>query len=378
TLSQEAIVDTLRRLELQPAVREGVIVVTVPTRRGDLRAEWDLIEEVARLSGLDAIPTRIPSGARIGGLTREQRLLRQVRRVLTGVGTFEAYTTSLIGPADLERMGYPAQHEAREALSLVNALSVEESLLRPSLLPGLVAAAARNVARRNRCVRLFEIGRCFTKLEERLLPRESLRLGVVMTGEIPQEWQSPARDLDFYDLSGLVETLMEALRIDYALTPVTKDLFTPGRTAALVASGGPYGTLGELSAATADRYGFPARVLVAELELDKLLHVARDPKNAVEPPRFPPVLLDMALVVPEPVEASEVLEIVRAFGGASLAGARVFDVYRGEQVGEGAKSLALSLTFLRPDRTLTQDEAVAARDAIAKALHGRLGATVRQ
>jgi phenylalanyl-tRNA synthetase beta chain len=373
--------ELLGRLGLEPVLDSGegeVIRVRVPTRRTDLRAEWDLVEEIARLEGLGRIPTRVPAGARVGMLSREQRRLRRVREVLVGAGFFEAYTSSLVGPADLDRMGYPPGDPAREALALVNALTVDESLLRPSLLPGLVAAAARNVARRNYCVRLFEIGRCFRRIDTGLLPEESLRLGLVMTGPTPQEWCGPARELDFYDLSGAVEVLLESLRIDFTLAPVTKEPFNPGRTATLVATGGAYGTLGELSAAAAQRYGFPASVLVAELELGRLVAIAREPERAAAPPRFPPVLLDLAVAVPERVEAAEVLEIARAFGGAALSGARVFDVYRGEQVGEGRKSLAISLTFLRTDRTLTQAEAVAARDAIATALHGRLGAQVRE
>lgn len=377
TLSVEEMIDDLRRLGLKPVLEDAVIRSSVPTRRPDLRAEWDLIEEIARLTGYDHIPSRIPAGARVGGLERPQRLLRQVRTVLSGAGAFEAYTNTLIGPADLDRMGYPAAHPARASLRLVNALGVDESLLRPSLLPGLIAAAARNVARRNLHVELFEIGRCFAGVEDRLLPEETLRLGLVLHGPIPQEWHTPSRDLDFFDLKGVVEVLMDALRIEFTFTPVVRELFKEGRTAALVASGGPYGVVGELVSATAQRYGFPSRVYVGELELGRLLALAADPADAKEPPRFPPVLLDLAVVVPEGVEAAEVIEVARSAGGPALAGIRVFDVYRGEQVGERRKSLALSLMFLRADRTLTQDEAVTARDAIASALGRRFGAEVR-
>ena len=199
-----------------------------------------------------------------------------------------------------------------------------------------------------------------------------------MHGPTPQEWHTPSRELDFFDLKGVVELLMEGLRIDYTFGPATRDPFVPGRTAALVAPGGAFGTIGELAPATAERYGFTNRVVAAELELGRLLELARDPAQAKEPARFPPVLLDLAVVVPEAAEAAEVMELARSAGGSALVDVRVFDVYRGEQAGEGRKSLALSLTFLRPDRTLTQDEAVAARDAIAAALQKRLGAEVRQ
>jgi phenylalanyl-tRNA synthetase beta chain len=377
-LPLEEMTNRLNSLGLSPRVEDGRIEVTVPTRRQDLRIEADLVEEIARLGGYESIPSRIPTGARVGGLTRPQRLVRHVREVLVGMGLFEACTTSMIGPADLDRMGYPSDHPARKALRLTNALAIDESLLRPSLLPGLVAAAARNVARRNLTVRLFEIGRCFLPREERLLPDEPLRLGIVIHGPTGQEWHTPSRELDFFDLKGITEALMEALRIEYVFAPATRDLFVAGRTAALVSTGGAYGVVGELDPATAERYGFPGRVVVAELELHKLLEQAAEPSKAIEPPRFPPVLLDLALVVPDSVEAAEVIEIARSAGGPALAEVRLFDVYRGGQVGAGRKSLALSLTFLRPERTMTQDEAVAARNAIATALRARLGAQVRE
>ena len=379
SLTPEQSVDSLRRLGLKPVLEGGVIQVTVPTRRPDLRAEWDLIEEIARLTGLERIPSRIPAGGRVGRLDRPYRLVRRVRAALNGAGVTEAYTSSLVGPADLDRMGYPPGSKAREVLALTNALAVDESVLRPSLLPGLLTAAARNVAHRMLCVRLFEIGTTFAPREGMLLPAETQRLGIVLTGPIAQEWHSPERDLDFWDLRGTVEVLMEALRIDCSFSPVERDRFSPGRTAALVATGGMFGVVGELEAGVGERYGFPSRVLAAELDLGGLLPLAQDAAaTAPEPPRFPPVLLDLAVVVPEGVEASEVVEIARGSGGSLLRDVRVFDVYRGDQVGPGKKSLALSLSFLRPDRTLTQDEAVAGRDAIAAALNRRLGAEVRR
>src|SRR2546430_3572458 len=157
-------------------------------------------------------------------------------------------------------MECPPDHPARAALRVTNPLTVDESILRPSLLPGLVASAARNVARRNLCVRLFEVGRCFVPRETNLLPEEPLRLGIVLHGPTPQEWHTPSRELDFFDLKGIVELLMEGLRIDYTFGPTTRDPFTPGRTAALVAPGGAFGTIGELAPGPAVRYGLPNRV----------------------------------------------------------------------------------------------------------------------
>jgi phenylalanyl-tRNA synthetase beta chain len=299
--------------------------------------------------------------------------------VLAGAGLYEACTSSLIGPADLDRMGYPEDDPQRRALRLTNPLSVDESLLRTSLLPGLAAAAARNVARRNLTVRLFESGRCFSPSPDELLPREPLRLGLALHGPVPRQWHSPEREMDFFDLKGVLEALFEALRIeDVGYRAVEAQLFRPGRAAELTAGDAPLGIMGELGPEASERYGFTHRAALAELELGVLLGLARPPSPARELARFPAVLLDLAVSVPEEVTAAEVVETVRLAGGAVLDAVRIFDLYRGEQVGPGRKSLALFLSFQRPDRTLTQEEALSARDAIAAALEDRHGGQVRQ
>lgn len=369
----------LRSLGLEPEMDGGLITVTVTTRRADLRIEEDLIEEVARVAGYDAIPSRLPAGMRSGGLTREQKLLRRVRAVLAGLGVAEAQTSSLLGPAHLERMAYPAGHEALGALRLANALVVDESLLRPSLLPGLAAAVARNAARRNLTVRLFEAGSCFLPSGE-VLPREPLRLAIALHGPVPQEWHGPERELDFYDLKGVVETLLDALRTGEArFTPATDAApLHPGRAAALAVGGRSLGVLGQCGPEAARRLELPHPLLLAELDLAAILELAEPPAEVPEPARFPAVHIDLAVAVPEEVPAADVIAAARGAGGDALEEVRLFDVYRGEQVGEGRKSVALALTFRRPDRTLTDDEAVAARDAIAAAMAESLGAEVRR
>ncbi len=385
-LEEQEMAVALTRLGLEVGVGshptdpgERAFRVTVPTRRPDLSAEVDLIEEVARTTGYDRIPSRLPPGsARAGGLTREQRLVRKVRQVLAGAGLFEACASSLIGPTDLDRMGYSQEHSARRPLRLTNPLSMDESLLRTTLLPGLAAAIARNVARRNVTVRLFEIGRCFLPSGE-LLPQEPPQLGVALHGPVPKEWYVKEREMDFFDLKGALEALFEALRIgDVTYHAAGAEPFRPGRTAELRAGEHRLGIMGELAPDASERYGFTHRAALAELELDRLLALARPPSTVHELARFPAVLLDLAVSLPEEVTAAEVVETIRSAGGAALETVRIFDLYRGEQVGPGRKSLALFLSFQRPDRTLTQEEAVAARDAIAAALKQRHRGQIRQ
>ncbi|MGH2704014.1 MAG: phenylalanine--tRNA ligase subunit beta [Actinomycetota bacterium] len=368
----------LQRVSLEVSREDGLIRVVAPTRRPDLTSEEDLVEEVARVVGFDRIPSSLPLGRhRAGRLTREQRLVRQVRTALAGAGLCEAYTTSLLGPADLDRMHYPEGHPATAPVRLANPITQDESLLRPSLLPGLLAAVARNVARRNLDVRLFEVGRCFLPSDE-LLPREPERLGIVLHGPVPPQWHTPAREHDLFGLKGCLETMFAALRVPGAeFAHAAFVPFHPGRSAEVRAAGRVLGILGELAPEAAQAWDLPYRAQLAEIDLGALLEVAGSPPQVRETPRFPAVLLDIAVSVPDEVPAADLLAEARAAGGELLEDARIFDVYRGEQVGVDRKSVALSLAFRRPDRTLSQDEAVAARDAIASAIRERFEGEVR-
>lgn len=369
--------DFLNRLGLDARLENGLIETTIPTRRPDISAEEDLVEEVARLFGYDNIPTTLPSGpGRAGGLTREQKLVREIKRTLAGAGIQEAYTSSLIGTADLEKMTYPEGHPAGRAVALANPVSKDEAILQPSLIPGLMLAVARNVSRRNLTVRLFQIAKCF-RPSGSLLPNEILELALVMHGPVPQEWSSPARDLDFYDLKGTLDTLFDALNVEVSFRPEPAPPLHPVRSAAIYIGDQKIGEAGELSPEVSDRYDLPGRVLVAEIEVIPFLNAIRPPENAGEAPRFPAVLLDIAVVVDDDRPAAEVEAVVRRAGTAALESVRLFDLYRGDQAGEGRKSLAFSLAFRRPDRTLTDEEAVALRDAIAAAIEKDLGGHIR-
>jgi phenylalanyl-tRNA synthetase beta chain len=375
-LSVDEASQALARVGLDPTPEDGRIQTKVPTRRPDIGAEEDLIEEVARVVGYEKIPATLPSGRhRVGVLTREQRLIREIRAILTGAGVYEAQTSSLLGPGDLERAGYPAGRT--DAIPLANPLAQEESLLRPTLLPGLVAAVARNVSRRVITVRLFEIGRCFLPSQD-VLPIEPLRLALALHGQVEQEWYMGGRELDLFDLKGILEVLLDDLRIAGVFEPHATAPFHPARASALKVNEEIVGALGELAPHAQERYDLPNRVLLAELDLAPLLSLSRPPEGLSELPRFPAVLLDLAVAVPEEVPAGALLETAYEAVGEILEEARIFDVYRGEQVGEGWKSIALSLSFRKPDRTLTTEEALAARRAIAEALARAHGGRIRE
>lgn len=376
-LPAEAMTEALERLGLNPAARDGVIEVTVPTFRMDLNLEEDLVEEVARVSGYDKIPATLPAGSnRAGRLPEPEKLIRRLKRVLNGAGLHEARTSSLVAPADLEAVGL----DPAAAIRVANPLTKDESLLRTSLLPGLLRSAALNFSRRPGEVRLFESGITFRAGDNG--PAEHLRLGIVAGGVEPQRWYAPARELDFFDVKGVVELVLSSLHIgDVTFEPGRQRPFNPARTAVVLAGGGRrLGILGELDTAEAGRMGISLRVSAGELDLQALVELAAlagTPQAASVTARFPAVLLDLAVGLPEEVPAAGVLATAQQAGGKLLESVRLIDVYRGDQVGAGRKSLALSLAFRSPDRTLNEQEAIAGRDAIASALERQYGGKVR-
>lgn len=371
----ERMATDLRALGCDVEMSRQVLRVTVPTHRPDLEIEEDLIEEVARLHGYDRLPETLPSRARIGSLTWEQRRGRTARAILAGRGLSEAQTLSLISPALPDRLGLAADHPWRNVVRLQNPLSEEESTLRPSLVPGLLLAAQRNAARRVLPVMLYEIGRVFAAGAP---PGETLRAAWVMAGSAPVSWHG-ARDLDLFDAKGTLEALLRGLGIGTLELETGGDrggAFHPARSATVRVDGQPVGVLAEIHPRAAEALGLPDRVAVCEIDLDPVL--ARAPR-AVEHTvsRFPAVARDLALVVPEGTPATEVEGVIRGAGGALLESAALFDVYRGSPVPEGHVSLAYALFFRDPERTLTDTDADAAFGAIVESARAR-GWSVRE
>jgi phenylalanyl-tRNA synthetase beta chain len=315
-------------------VEEGTGVVTVPTWRArDVTREVDVIEEVIRVHGLEKVPFTLPLRREMfGRLTEEQRLRRVIEDVLAGAGLSEAYTTSFApeGP-----------------VRIVNPMHAAQAALRGTLLDGLVEVAERNVHAGNERIRLFEIARVY-------LPDERLRVGAILEGGFPAA-------------KGVLETLHEALRVPLVVERAQEPFLHPGKSAHTDA-----GWFGELH---------PARLEgswgVFELDLPTLL-AGVEPVPAYEDViTFPPVREDIAVVVGEDVPAGALSEAALTAAGAELREARVFDVYRGQQVGEGKKSVALALVFQSSERTLSDEDAASLRGKIVAALGDRFGAELR-
>jgi phenylalanyl-tRNA synthetase beta chain len=364
-----------------------------PWRFADVQREADLIEEVARIHGLDKLPTTLPArGAAIGRLTGSQPLRRRLEDLLRDRGLLETISYSFTSPAALERLRLPAQ----ETLRIENPLSEDLSVMRPLLLPGLLDAARHNAAHGRAGVALFESTHVYSPkgpLEpapdgspEGATPaNETKHLAALLTEAAPGGWRTPARAADFYAAKSLLEALLETAGVDWraepagaAAAPPTPFLH-PGRAASVVTGDGVYlGWLGELHPLVLREWELQGPAAGFELDVD-LVHELTQGRVATysDVTSFPAVLQDIAVSVSEDVPAARLAEVVRAGAGELLTSLEVFDLYHGEQVGEGNKSLALRLEFRAPDRTLTDDEVAECRAAIEKELEsigGRLRA----
>jgi phenylalanyl-tRNA synthetase beta chain len=343
-----------------------------PTFRPDLEREIDLVEEVARRIGLARIPRSVPSNPqKVGMLTETQRARRVVGDVLVGAGFDEIYTLPLLAPADVERAGI----STAEAIEVENPLRAEESLLRPALLPGVLRAVAFNAAHGQPDVALFEVGTVFTPASAgATLPTEQLHLAFARSHFVVRTPHEADRPVALRDLTAVVDALAQELRlVDCRLEAASVAGLHPVRTAQVVVDGESIGAIGEVAPEVVDALALPDPVIVAELDVDRLLAARRAPRASRPVSRFPASTIDLAFVVADDVPAEELRRTLREAGGDMLEDVRLFDVFRSDTMGAGRVSLAFALRFRAPDRTLTDDDVGALRqsciDAVVKA-HG--------
>ena len=374
----EEMAGTLRRLGAE--VRPGeVLEVKAPSFRRDLEREIDLVEEVARVHGYGRIPATLPAGGGVdaGRSARQSRGRELVERLL-GLGLCQVVTYSFMRAGDLDLLGLGPADGRRVAVRLLNPLAETGDVLRTMLLPGALRVAAANVNRANRDLALFETGRVFTSSEGGGLPVETETLGLLLHGSPhPPAWSRPERDFDFFDLKGVVESLAGALgACGLAFEPAEEAFLAPGQAAAVTIDGNPAGYVGMVHPRVAGAFGVEGDVFVGEISTSLLTGAIRE-KAYVPVGRFPSVKVDIAVVVDDGTPASAVSEIVRSRGGADLRSARLFDVYRGPQAGEGRKSLAYALEYGSGAGTLTDEMAHAQMDGLIRALRDELGASIR-
>ncbi len=366
--------DYLTRLGFSVEGRDP-LTVRVPTRRPDVTRPADLIEEVARLHGYAAIPGRVRSGTG-GGLPFDEQRLRKLRSVMAGAGYHEVFLFSFIGEPDIDRLGLADSDPARSGIRVMNPLRDEEGVMRTTLLPGLLNAAALKHSRRVDDVQLFEIGKVFLRGHDKL-PEQPDRLGFVASGTRSAGWGRAGSGYDVYDATGLWETISEALHLpDPAVGPIQRAPFHPGRAAAVMIGDETVGVVGEIDPAVARAAGLDGRVIAGEIDLARLL-VDRGPWQFHHPSPYPPQVFDLAFQISDGIGAGAVLAAIEGAAGELLERLEVFDVYTGSAVDEGRRSIAIRLTLRAADRTLSDEEAAPLRRAIVEAVIAGTGAELR-
>jgi phenylalanyl-tRNA synthetase beta chain len=370
-----------------------------PPWRPDVTDPFDLVEEVVRIVGYDQVPSVLPRDAAGRGLTRVQRLRRRIGRTLAGAGCTEVVSFPFAGDATFDALGLPDDDTRRRTVPLANPLSAEEPAYTTTLLPGVLKAAERNIGRGAPGVALFETGTVAFPVDrgpapiygvdrrpdeadlQKLfdaLPLQPLHLAVVLAGERERAgWWGEGRAAGWADAVGLVRRLAAELGTPLEVRQANVMPWHPGRCAAFTVAGVELGHAGELHPAVCARFGLPARSAAVEIDLDLLMAHATAVTPGPSFSSFPLAKEDVALVVAADVPAATVEAALREGAGELLESVRLFDVYTGEQVGDGKKSLAFALRFRAPDRTLTEAETSAARDAAVSRAADMVGAVQR-
>lgn len=373
-LSQNDIVTIFNQLGFDTEINDDVITVQVPSRRKDITIKEDLIEEVARIYGYDDIPSTLPVFEKVtsGQLTDRQYKTRMVKEVLEGAGLDQAITYSLVSKEDATAFAM----QQRQTIDLLMPMSEAHASLRQSLLPHLIEAASYNVARKNKDVKLFEIGNVFFANGEGELPDQVEYLSGILTGDyVVNQWQGKKETVDFYLAKGVVDRVSEKLNLEFSYRRADIDGLHPGRTAEILLENKVIGFIGELHPTLAADNDLK-RTYVFELNFDALMAVSVGYINYQPIPRFPGMSRDIALEVDQNIPAADLLSTIHAHGGNILKDILVFDVYQGEHLEKGKKSIAIRLNYLDTEETLT-DERVSKVQAEIEAALIEQGAVIR-
>ena len=386
TLTTKQIVDLLQGLEFTCKVKGETITAQTPPHRLDIGegvvGRSDLMEEIVRLYGYDKIPSthladELPPQRSNPLLEREQR----AQDILVSLGLQEVITYRLTTPESANRL-YPTNAEIKtpEYVEIQNPITPERRVMRHSILESVLEILEKNWRQSERLA-MFEIGPVYIPRENQLLPDELVWLAIAMTGKrYPSAWdQKDSPWLDFYDLKGIVETFLKRLQVkEYNIRPAEHISFNPGKCAQLLIGDKKIGTLGELHPLVKEHYDLPeCPLLAAKFDLHLLLSLVPDRYEVTALPTFPPVLEDLAVIVAEAIPSEKVVDVIRKAGGKILSAVRLFDIYRGDQIGARRKSLAYSLTYQAQDRTLNAAEVGNLREQIIKSLVKELDAQIR-
>jgi phenylalanyl-tRNA synthetase beta chain len=360
---------------------DQVIYVTVPTGRPDLEREIDLIEEVARLNGYDRIPVTMPVSRMLcHRLPVQQRVVRHLGDAMEAAGFSEVINYSFISPGAFDRLGLAEDDFRRENVRILNPLTEDQSVMRTTLVPSMLETVARNNAYRSLDLRLFELRPVFRARAEETLPSEEMHLCAAICGRRePEGWAQQRESVDFYDLKGVLEELLEIFNVGPVVFDDSRSepFLHPGKSCALVLGSGVLGMIGEVHPSTLEAYDIDQPVYLLDLNLE-VFSEAVGKKVAFQPiSRFPDVCRDSAFLVDDAVKAEQVFAVIEKGCGRFVENYTLFDLYRGAGVPDGKKSLAIRVRYRSAEKTLTEEEITAGHERIVKALHKELDAEIR-
>lgn len=376
-LTYTDIEDVFRRLGFGLNGNAEKFTVSVPRRRWDIHIEADLYEEIARIYGYDKLPATLPKGdGTAGQLTETQKLRRKVRTVAEGAGLTEVITYALTTPEKAVQFSTNPSN----LTELMWPMTVDRSILRQNMVAGILDTVAYNVARKNKDLALYEIGKVFeqTGNPQEELPIEINSFAFALTGLVSEkDFQTSAVPVDFFYAKGVLEALFDrlGLKVEYTVTQALASMH-PGRTAAILLDGQVIGFVGQVHPVTAKDYNIP-ETYVAEINLTAIEQAIQLAKPFVEITKFPAVTRDIALLLKAETSHKEVVEAIEAAGVKRLTDIKLFDVFSGEKLGLGMKSMAYTLTFQNPEDTLEDEEVARYMEKIQKSLEETIGAEVR-
>lgn len=379
-LSREEIQKILTRLDFPSELcSQDSILVTVPSYRVDILEEIDLIEEVARIYGYDKIPVTYPVGVLVQNNIDLPSIRDQMINAAAGFGLDEVVSYSFIGESAYDKLRIPLESPLRNVLKIQNPLRDDQGVMRTTLLPGLMDTVMYNYHRKLVNLGLFEVGSVFIPRKPDQIPEERLHLGISACGETETGWQEKGKERDFYYVKGIIEGIFEKLGMKNLVFQRCVDfpVLHPGRSARILYEKEELGFIGELHPDVLENYDIPLRVVVCEVDLEKAIPFSSRQRLFQPIPRFPGIKRDLALVVPAAIPAEQVQESILKAGGDMLKECQLFDVYYGDQVPEGYRSLAYSLLYQSPDRTLTDEEVAEVHNGIISALSKEFGARLR-
>ncbi|MBP2650966.1 MAG: pheT [Firmicutes bacterium] len=374
--------DILRRLEFAVDAKPGSITVTVPSWRGDVTCSADISEEIARIYGYDNIPTTLPFGDVVQGTRKyTETIVDLAKESLSSIGFSEVITFSFIHPTTFDKLGISTDSPLRQTVEILNPITEEFPLLKTTLLGGVLDTVVRNLSRKNDDLKIYEVGAVYKpkSLPITELPDEPLMLCGALCGKRqPLAWNQSRELVDFYDIKGTVEVILEKMGIsDYSVVAGEYVAMHPGKTALFIKDGVVLGAAGEVHPQVSANFGITRPVYIFELDVALLEKYTMIIGKYQQLPKFPAIARDLAVVLAETVPAIEVTKAIKASGGELLSDVLLFDVYSGEQVPEGSKSLAFSLTFRAAGKTLTDEEVDGPYNNIVEHLKTTIAATRR-